>query len=331
MKLNGVLAQLRSRSWTGIKQAKDVFKTDEGAAEETWLRAQKHLVHSKNLELAQSMSGAARREIERYELRGFPLTGVIYIPYGYIDKVKEIVDTYRTKQRAAVEDFLKEYDKCVERARLALGEAFNESDYPSHEDMRNKFDIRIQILPPFSTDFEGEEQRQQYETMMAEFKENATAELRARFVEIVDRMANALTDDVDPETGRVKKKRIHNNTIDKVRDFVSMVDQLNIAQDETISDACKRIRGMMLKSSVDGQDHLYTADDFRNDDALRAQLAQSFKPVLKLVTSASAYVAEEAKGGVRPIVPSTPNIPPPPPGAIKPVQPIPPPPPGAVQ
>ena len=101
------------------------------------------------------------------------------------------------RQRAR---FIEDYDDYVEQARLDLGKLFRIGDYPSKEDLRDRFSIRYRIAPVPDADHfiarlasdDTDRVKRDIERHIEEQLHDAVGDLYRRLAEAVERVSERL-------------------------------------------------------------------------------------------------------------------------------------------
>ena len=104
------------------------------------------------------------------------------------------------RQRAR---FIEDYDDYVEQARIDLGKLFRIEDYPSKEDLRDRFSIRYRITAVPDADHfiaslasdDTERVKRDIERHIEEQLHDAVGDLYRRLAEAVERVSERLDED----------------------------------------------------------------------------------------------------------------------------------------
>ena len=172
-------------------------------------------------------------------VRILPSKGYFAYQRGISERHYALEDEVRT--------FVALYPEWVKHAENTKGSMFDIAQYPTPEEIKEKYKIHVSILPfPTTTDFrvEGDagediaEQlrvnaQQTIDTLMA----NATQSLMDR---VLSRVYTAYTALKDPEA--IFKA----STLYSLREVSALVEELNIAEDEQLKDLIKAVRATYL-------------------------------------------------------------------------------------
>lgn len=155
-----------------------------------------------------------------------------------------------------VDNFIQQYPALVQTANNYLGTLFNPEDYPSVDEVRNKFGFRLVFSPvPESGDFrlqvaeqDLDDLRQQYESNFNDRLAEAMREPWDRLHKLLTGMSEKLTDvDGEDET----KKRYHDTLITNAQSLCSMLTHLNITKDPKLEQARRDLELTMLGADID--------------------------------------------------------------------------------
>jgi hypothetical protein len=154
------------------------------------------------------------------------------------------------------DNFIQQYPALVQTANNYLGTLFNPEDYPSVDEVRDKFGFRLVFSPvPESGDFRLQvaeqdlnDLRQQYESNFNDRLAEAMREPWDRLHKLLTGMSEKLTDvDGEDET----KKRYHDTLITNAQSLCSMLTHLNITKDPKLEQARRDLELTMLGADID--------------------------------------------------------------------------------
>lgn len=200
--------------------------------------------------------------------------GVRLLPTSMFLEYKTEVNARRDYFEAKVEKFVAEYPNLMVAAEHNLGDLFNASDYPSVDDVRDRFGFRLVFSPvPESNDFrlkvgaeDMAELRSQYESAydsrVKEAMQTAWDKLHAALVGMSDKLAEP-----DGEKSRI----FHGTFVSNAQDLCSLLTHLNITNDPQLELARRSLEKAI--SNVD-------IDDIRKDTGARADLKAQVDSVL---------------------------------------------------
>ncbi len=199
----------------------------------------------------------------------------------------EVMDSLRerlVRQRAR---FIEDYDDYMEQARLDLGKLFRIGEYPSKEDLREKFSIRYRITPVPDADHfiarlasdDTERVKRDIESHIEEQLHDAVGDLYRRLAEAVERVSERLEED---DSG--KPLVFRDTMIANIRELVDVVPRLNIFGDQRLARLCEQVKDRIAGVEPDSLrpsrtfDAVVRARVKRDADALLEQFAGYFSP-----------------------------------------------------
>ena len=188
---------------------------------------------------------------------------------AYIDYMKR-QQQYRIEYENAAQSFLSAYPQYVDDAREALGDMFNEKDYPSVQDLQHRFGIRIIVMPlPSAGDFrvelsktETRKVRTEIERHVHEQVQRAVQDLWNRVYSAVEHMRDVLSDE---------DKRISKAVVSNLRDIVDLLPKLNFTGDADL----ERMRQQLSETLC-----VREVDVLRDNPEIRKEQAQQADDIL---------------------------------------------------
>ena len=203
------------------------------------------------------------------------------------ERYTEIMDGLRervVRQRAR---FIEDYDHYVKQARIDLGKLFRIKEYPSKDDLRDRFSISYRITSVPDADHfiaklasdDTERVRRDIERHIEEQLHSAVDDLYRRLAEAVERVSERLDED---ENGKALVFR--DTMISNIRDLVDVVPRLNIFGDQRLAHLCEQVKDRIAGVEPDSIRPSKTFDPAaraqvkRDADALMEQFAGYFSP-----------------------------------------------------
>ncbi len=204
--------------------------------------------------------------------------------YEYYTQVMDGLRERLVRQRTR---FIEEYDDYVEQARIDLGKLFRMEEYPSKEDLRDRFSIRYRITPVPDADHfmarlasdDTERVKREIELHIEEQLHDAVGDLYRRLAEAVERVSERLT-----ENDNGKPLVFRDTMISNIRDLVDVVPRLNIFGDHRLASLCEQVKDRIAGVEPDSLRPSGTFDPavrakVKSDaDALMEQFAGYFTP-----------------------------------------------------
>jgi hypothetical protein len=192
----------------------------------------------------------------------------------YFDYQKRITEM-ESEFKSLVKDFLDEYDAMISRAQTKLGSLFNNEDYPSKDDILEKYKFSVKYSPvPSVGDWRvdvGNDAQQQLNMCYAQaYVDN----LQQALAEPWERMHEALKNMSERLAGE-KKQIFRDSLVTNVLDMCALLDKFNVTGDAGMKQAKARIENLLLG---------VTPDALREDDHLRLDTKSKVDALLKEFT-----------------------------------------------
>jgi hypothetical protein len=257
-----MLAAVHISIWTATKHDRKVSRdvADRHGARERVGRYNKQLLMgASKLEDLRTLAGKIRQHFYKITLpwsdEGFRL-----LPSHFLFDLSARMREFKSEFSSSVDQFLDVYPDYIREARAELGSLFREEDYPSASKLREKFSVRLEILPvPTGDDFRvtmsAEEQARIAREIDANVRQSltrGTEDLWKRLRDVVSHMVDRLR---EPES------RFHATLVTNISDLVSLLPQLNVNQDPDLEQFATQIRDSLCN---------HTAQDLKKHDILRA-------------------------------------------------------------
>ena len=175
-----------------------------------------------------------------------------------------------------VERFCAAYPDLVDAAKQNLGDLYRAEDYPSVDDVRNKFGFQLVFSPvPESSDFrlvaadaDLADLKAQYDAAYDSRVKDAMQSAWDKLHDMLTKMTEKLS---EPEGEDAKPKLFHASFITNVHDMCGMLSHFNITKDPKLEEARRALE--KLVSNVD-------IDDIRKDLGTRIDLKSQVDQVL---------------------------------------------------
>lgn len=187
-------------------------------------------------------------------------------------------DLMRNSERqwtAAVDEFCQNWDDHVQNARQALNGLFDPKDYPTKDEVRRRFKFEWKVLPvPAGEDFRVDLGADEVAVIKAGIEaqaqatlQEATREVWRRLAEVVGKMSERL------HAYAADKSPFRDSLVENIRDLLSIVPSLNLADDPTITQFCDEIRQKLCKHpDALRQDYFIRNDTMRAADEILAKM-----------------------------------------------------------
>ncbi|SPK77481.1 conserved protein of unknown function (plasmid) [Cupriavidus taiwanensis] len=189
--------------------------------------------------------------------------GVRLLPTAVYMDVAEKLRALRDQFDAATAQFLADYPRLKDEARVALNGLFDEADYPTEAELRRKFGVRFSVLPfpdasQFGIDLPPDVLhgiREEMDAKVLGAVKTANNDLVSRLYEAVQHFANRLYGE-----GNVRL-----DVADKVRELSALLPRLNFSDDPVLTEILAKTQEQLA---------CYTGAQLEDDPLLRLNVAE---------------------------------------------------------
>jgi len=181
-------------------------------------------------------------------------SGARMLPTSMFMDYKQELNDRKAKFDSMVSQFLIDYPQLVQISQNNLGSLFNASDYPSVEEVAEKFGYRFVFSPVpdsghFALDVASEELnelREQYEADFSTRVNDAMKDAWTRLHKTLTGMSEKLVDAPDE-----KKRRFHDTFITNAQDLCGLLSHLNVNNDPDLESARRQLEVALMATDVD--------------------------------------------------------------------------------
>lgn len=195
------------------------------------------------------------------------------LPAANYQDFAEGIRKFKREFSILVDDFLREYPLLKEDARVLLNGMYRESDYPSVEEMTDKFGVEIEVMPlPDADDFrvaiadlEIENIRTEISTRMKREFDAANHDLWMRLRVAVGNMVGRLDD---------PNGIFRDSLVDNLRDIVELVPKLNVTGDARLNEVAEVCANTLA---------VHEPQTLRDNLTVRSQVASQAKEIAQIM------------------------------------------------
>lgn len=267
-----MLAAVHISIWTAIKHDRKVSRevAEQHGAYAGAGRYNKQLLReAERLESLRSLSGQIRQYFYKITLP-WSDEGYRLLPAHFYFELTTEMREFEQSFAQQVEEFLAVYPSYIDQVRPELNGLFREEDYPSTEKLRNKFGVRLEVLPiPSGNDFRVTLSEEEQARVAREIDENVrqslqkgTEDLWIRLKGVVAHMVERLN---EPES------RFHASLVTNICELVELLPRLNVNQDADLNRFAGEIRDRLCG---------FTARDLKKNEILRAATVNDAAQIL---------------------------------------------------
>ena len=250
--INAVLVELNISTWTARKLDKQTTKEivkDKQAGSADAARLSKNLLAGmNNLKRVTDFVAIKRNEFYAMTLP-WSDSGQRLTPMTQFFELKQWVNDCDAEFTLLVSEFLRDYPTLISAQAFQLGALFDRNEFPSVDDITDKFRFKVTFLPlPDTGDFRVDapneivaEMKQEYEAMFNERVASVNQDLWTRLHDTLKHMSDRLGYD---DTGKAKIFR--DTMVDNAVDLCDMLKRLNVTNDPKLEKARAGLESALL-------------------------------------------------------------------------------------
>jgi hypothetical protein len=257
---SAVLVEMNISVWTANKLDKDATNkvVTDAAAVANAAQVRKNLMAGTTMRKSISDYAAGCRLWHNTRSVPWSDKGSRLLPTSLFLDYKAEANVRRDTFNRMVDDFMQAYPALVQTAQNYLGSLANLDDYPSEDEVREKFGFRLVFSPvPESGDFrldvatqELDDLRQQYDAAFNTRLADAMREPWERLHKLLSAMSEKLTD-TEQSGDDEPKKRYHDTLITNAQGLCSMLTHLNVTKDPKLEEARRQLELVMVGADID--------------------------------------------------------------------------------
>lgn len=182
--------------------------------------------------------------------------GARLLPTSLFMEYKSEANMRRSTFNGMVEDFITNYPALQKTAHNYLGTLFNAEDYPTAEEITDKFGFRLVFSPvPDAGDFRLDVPAKELEEVKSEYEDSFKDRLADAMREPWDRLHKVLTSIseklTEPEGETEVKKRYHDTLITNAQTLCEMLTHLNVTKDPELEKARRQLEITMTGADIE--------------------------------------------------------------------------------
>ena len=206
------------------------------------------------------------------------------LPTVDLERFKQDYEKYEREFNTAVEDFLSHYKNLVSDEAFKQGDMFDKNDYPSIEELRQKFNMRLFVAEVPSHDFRCQVSQDTADDLKAEYQQQADEIVKTVLATQVNRIVDVMKsishccghiESVDKEgKPSFKRRAIYDTTFQRAKALVNTIKNFKPMNNE---------QSDKLQNAVDDLEKVIggvSADVLRDSDSARAEVKQGIDKIL---------------------------------------------------
>lgn len=285
--MDAFLVRLSVSLWTARKLDKTATKEAKeraNAGEKAGVKVYKTVLAAEALDDIQSIANQARVEHRKRT-----------VPWAYDGPgaiTAEGYPSYKAAMAALEKDFYRAVSAFYEvyaqermDAKSYLGNMFDPNDYPTTESLRGRFAFSVHAEPmPKAEHFNApglakehvDDIRVDIAAQQADAMDDANATAWSRVIEKVEKLKLGLEGYKPAVNGNKVEGKFHHTLIDNIKELATLIPSINVAGDQELN----RVQQKLVALTA------YTAEDLKEDDNLRAQVAKQAGNLLAEISQA---------------------------------------------
>jgi hypothetical protein len=250
--INAVLVELNISTWTARKldrTASKEVKESKGAYSDDAARVNKNLLAGMN-NLKRVTDFVALKRNEFYQMTlPWSDSGQRLSPMMQFFELKRWVNECEQSFNQLVLEFLRDYPTLISAQAFQLGALFDRNEFPSVDDIKDKFRFKVTFLPlPSTGDFRVDasasvinDMKKEYEEMFQERIQQVNQDLWTRLHDTLQHMSDRLGYD---DTG--KGKIFRDTMVDNAVELCDMLKRLNVTNNPALEKARAGLESALL-------------------------------------------------------------------------------------
>jgi hypothetical protein len=211
------------------------------------------------------------------------------LPSVDLPKFKTEFQEHEVSFYTLLDDFCNQYDSIVSDMAFKQGTMFDRSDYPTKEQVRSKFGIKLFVSEVPMSDFRcgiaqdiADDLFASYTKQAEEIISSVEREQADRFIEVMQSISHCCGVDETQSDGEVKtkKRKIYDTTIQKAKEMCETFKGFNLTNSLELEQA-----RASLEKALNG----VTAEDIRDSDAIRHAVKEDVDSILGKFSSFGSF------------------------------------------
>lgn len=266
---NSAVFSITLKAWRNVRKAdKGEIQTD---TDKKYLKLSKMLIDSPEYEAVTAYQSKIRAWIEARSVPSFFKKGLCLFKLDMIETVDEYLRGALEEQKTLIENFLAVYPEQKTVAASRLNGQYRDTDYPSIEDMRSRFNITWNWMklgiPENLPQQIFEAEKAKAEQMWNDAADQITMTLREAFKKLIDHAVDKLS--VDPGG---KKKIFRDTFLPNIQEFIETFNMRNLTNDSDLQALVEKAKSVLSNVGDDTQ-------VLRDDKGLREFTAKKFEEI----------------------------------------------------
>lgn len=204
------------------------------------------------------------------------------LPSIDLPKFKQEFQEHEVSFYKHLDDFCDQYDSIVSDMAFKQGDMFDRTDYPTKDQVRSKFGIKLFVSEVPMSDFRcgiaqdiADDLFASYTKQAEEIISSVEREQADRFIEVMQSISHCCgVDEIQAKSNgevKTKKRKIYETTIEKAKEMCETFKGFNLTNSLELEQA---------RLSLEKALHGVTAEDIRDSDAIRHAVKEDIDSIL---------------------------------------------------
>ena len=200
------------------------------------------------------------------------------LPTFGMEKFMAELAHHKTEFGKLLDNFIDKYPSIVSDAAFKQGDMFDRSAYPDAVDVRAKFRVREFITAVPENDFRSsiasalaDDLANHYQVQTERIVNDVMNDAAGRLVQIAERISSACTENTPDEDGKVKRKKIYENTVSSAKEICEVLKNFNLTGNDELEAARSQLENALRD---------VTLEDLRESSYVRGQVKSSVDDML---------------------------------------------------
>jgi hypothetical protein len=204
------------------------------------------------------------------------------LPSIDLPKFKQEFQEHEVSFYKHLDDFCDQYDSIVSDMAFKQGDMFDRTDYPTKDEVRSKFGIKLFVSEVPMSDFRcgiaqdiADDLFASYTKQAEEIISSVEREQADRFIEVMQSISHCCgVDEIEAKSNgeiKTKKRKIYETTIEKAKEMCETFKGFNLTNSIELEQA---------RLSLEKALHGVTAEDIRDSDAIRHAVKEDIDSIL---------------------------------------------------
>lgn len=276
---SAVLVELNVSNWGASKIDKNVSETvnaNHNASPDA-SKVYKNLVAGSSLCSDIGKYAARIRLFHNETTLPWATKGARLLPTSLVLEYKQQINNMRNTYETLCDKFFAEYPTIVANAQNNLQGMFKASDYPSLDEVKQKFGFRLVFSPlpeagDWRLDVGNEDLAELQRSYEADFNERLADAVRTPWEKLYKELQALSTKLDDTDADSDKKKRYHDSVISNPQELCRLLTHMNVTNDPKLEQARRELERALLGVDV---------EDIKDSDAVRSSVKAKVDAIIE--------------------------------------------------